>query len=811
MNGDIIAKIEERYKNIIYPRLVKEGFHIKAAKWGERYSEQSLLTHILNAVFSILRLFSYFEELGLRFPEDFMENSVAYITLHDILKAENETREKHTDVVLDTVNQWVEKLSLKEFATHLDEKDARAVIAAHMKWSQHKTAILTSDIDIKLLAFVKLADYLASMEKPENYSRVEAILRQVNEDLGLTYHKVGDIRGYTTGCIHSALMEILAAKYALTPLLYFPSGILYIGRLSKIEILRSDLKEISLTSEVLQKIRVQLEKTIRSDDAPTAIILEKMVNPPTAGSFIDWTVFLFFSIDRVVDEASAICINNYGKKKQKWTGKSPSDYSKEIEKKTHGDIQISLNEEAAMLAPFLRVIRSIINRCVPSLGSIGATCFLAKKLGIALSNDLVESMRKYSMHIATAAAFDDCRILAAKYIEKYGPSTNFQFGKLIDQVKETCKEVLTEYRTSKYTNRLLGTELRRFWDELDAYTLHTLSLDGKTLSLDLKTTKRIETFKSHALTSGTSYCPICNRVTKGILQRKDIACLSPRVFSNREAPWSRKLMKKICAPCCTEFLLRSLSYPNQQRDEACYLFLFIFPQYSFTPALQEKLDRELRYLLDEPECGFNNIQAARLILTDGLFNPLKLEDFGKVLGKGQSVLRPKIVTRFLPGLFFVIWQIPRAPEDVTQIEKWYLATFFALLIQQTLDVKVLVTQSIYPELRNSDEISGMIKLSAPHQWVRDIFGENIGLDDIEKHSLLAAAIWYCHINTNAPHGKIPDSGRVAIVLKTLTSKMFPGSVLAARYVRLMESGGRPPFITDLIRKSCETLDKWKTF
>jgi len=810
LNGDSIAKIEESYKDIVYSRLVKEGFHAKTAKWGEQYSEQSLLTHILNGVFSILRLFNFLKELDLRFSEDFMENSVAYITLHDVLKAEKETRENHTDVVLDDVNQWIEKLSLRKFAKHLNEKDARAVIAAHMKWSKYKTAILTSDIDIRFLAFVKLGDYLASMEKPENYKQVEAVLRQVSEDVGLTYHKVGDIRGYTTGCIHSALMELLATKYTLAPLLYFPSGVLYIGRLSDIERLRSDLKETDLTSEVLQKIRAQLEKTIKSDVVSTSAI-QTMVNPPAAGSLIDWTVFLFFSIDRVVDEASAICINNYDKKKQKWTGKSPADYCKEIEKKTHREIQIPLNEEAVMLAPFLRVIRSIINRCEPRLGSIGATCFLAEKLGIVLSKDLVESMQKYSMHLATAAAFDDCRILAANYIDKYGPSTKFLFNKLIDQVKETSKKMLAEYNTPKYKDRLLGTELKRFWDELDAYTLHTLSLDGKTLVLNPKTTKRIETFTSHTLTSGTSYCPICNRVTKGILQRKDIACLSPRVFSNREAPGSRKTMKKVCAPCCTEFLLRSLSYPNQQRDETCYLFLFIFPQYSFAPALQEKLDKELRYLLDQPECGFKDIQAARLILTDGLFNPLKLEDFGKVLGKGLSVLRPKIVTTYLPGLFFIIWQIPRAPEDITQIEKWYLATFFALLIQQALDVKVLVTQSIYPEVRNSDEISGMIKLSAPHQWVRDIFGENIGIDKIEEYSQLAAAIWYCHINTNASPGKIPDSGRVAIVLKTLTSKMFPGSVLAARYLRLMESGERPPFITDLMRKSCETLDKWKTF
>jgi len=270
-----------------------------------------------------------------------MENSVAYITLHDVLKSEKETRENHTDAVLDDVNQWVEKLSLRKFAKHLNEKDARAVIAAHMKWSKHKTAILTSDIDIRFLAFVKLGDYLASMEKPENYSQVEAVLRQVSEDVGLTYHKVGDIRGYTTGCIHSALMELLATKYALAPLLYFPSGILYIGRLSDIERLRSDLKETDLTSEVLQKIRAQLEKTIKSD-VVSATAIPTMVNPPAAGSLIDWTVFLFFSIDKVVDEASAICINNYGKKKQKWIGKSPSDYCKEIEKKTNREIQIPL-------------------------------------------------------------------------------------------------------------------------------------------------------------------------------------------------------------------------------------------------------------------------------------------------------------------------------------------------------------------------------------------------------------------------------------------------------------------------------------
>jgi hypothetical protein len=769
----------------VYPKLVENGFHIIPAK-SKEISEQSKLAHTLNGVFSIIRFFDFLEKEEQKFSDDFKRKVICAIVIHDVLKG---IKDDHTDVMLNDVKEWSERLSLREFYPTLDERDLRAIIAAHMKWSKHKGAILTSDLDLRVLVFVNLADYLSSMKTPEEFLVAQRVLEEINPELRFTYHKISEVRGYITGFIHLAINKVLDDRYDAFPLLFFPNGILYIGKKGNVEKMKHDLRNPAFFQLVLDKFREKVTESISEE------VLNNWVNPTARANFLIPTSFLFFPLKKILD-ATMINRKAYaGRIKERgWAKRSPKDCAKLIQERTNGEITIELTDEDELLAPYIRIVTSILEK-VEEIRSIEATFFLAERLGTSLPK---QKMRKYARRLRTGAGYDDCRILAKLYLDRIDPTRTESFVNVIEEFNEKCKKLIEPYESEKYLIRLLPEGLKAMWDEVNNYIYESVLIDGKNLVLPKKRTM------SSADTQ--LVCPLCNRVTVGITQYKEFTGISSKIFTNWRPPWKDKTERKICGICYIEFTLRNCFFfvTQLRKDERCYLLLFVFPQYSFTPDLWEVLCEELRDIFVEPSTRFDSYQAASYILSGEKFNPLKYEDFGSVLKVGDfsTVLMP---TFYTPGFLFLIWSVPKPPERATETEKWFLATFFALLVQQTLDVKVLVTQSVYPHVLHSGHISGVVRLVSPHHSIRDIFREDITLQQIEKFTKLAAAIWYSHRNI---WDKLPDDDRVGHVLKTMSSIIFPGSTLARRYLRVNNKSSLDNR-DRLMQKACSMIDNWR--
>lgn len=777
----------------VYPKLVENGFHTIPAKW-EKLPEQSKLAHILNGIFPIIQLFKLLEEEDQKFPEEFRRKVICAIAIHDVLKG---IKEDHTDAVLNDTKEWSKKLSLKEFCPTLDERDLRAIVAAHMKWSKHKGAILISDIDPRILVFVNLADYLSSMETPEEFPTAQRVLEEINPGLRFAYHKVSEIRGYVTGFIHMTISEILKDRYNAIPLLFFPNGILYIGKKEKIEKIKEDLKDSSSFSMAIfntfrDKVTVEIPKGI----------LDAWINPMRNRNFIIPTSFLFFSLKEILDTTRKERIEYCKRVEERGWPTTPKERSDRIQEVTNGEISIELTDEDELLAPYFRILTSILSDVV-GVKSSEATFILAGSLGIQLPEN---KMRKYARRLRAGAGYDDCRILAKYYLDQVDLSRTQNFVEIINELNKRCKEFIEPYESEENMHHLFSAVgLEFMWDEVSSYVHENVLIDGKGLILSADQESRFSDMKKVAREA----CSICTRTTKGTKQFIDFTKLSSKIFTNWRPPWRDKEERRICSVCYVEFLLRNVFLPIAElrnKDERCYLLIFLFPQYSFTSDLWDILSEGMRSIFEVP-MQFNSYQAASHILTEGMFNPMKYEDFGSVLTVGDfsTVLMP---TFYTPGFFFLVWSVPKPPERATETEKWFLATYFAFLLQQTLDVKVLVTQSVYPHILHSGKISGVVRLVSPHHSVRDVFKEDIGLQRIEKFTSLAGAIWYSHRHI---WDGLPDDDQVGHVLKTMTSVIFPGSTLTMRYLRVNNKNSLSPSSKRdrLMQKACDVIDKWR--
>jgi hypothetical protein len=776
----------------VYPKLVENGFHIIPAKWKE--SEQSKLAHILNGIFPIIRLFKFLEGEGQRFPEEFRRKVICAIVIHDVLKG---IKENHTDAMLKDANEWSKRLSLKEFCPTLDERDLRAVVAAHMKWSKRKGAILTSDLDPRILVFVNLADYLSSMKTPEEFLTAQKVLEEINSRLRFTYHKVSETRGYVTGFIHMTISKILKDRYNAIPLLFFPNGILYIGKREEIKKMREDLKgDSSFSTAILKTFRDKVTVEIPKE------ILDDWINPTRNRNFIVPISFLFFSLKEILDATRKERIEYRKRMEERGWPTTPKERSDRIQKVTNGEISIELTDEDELLAPYFRILTFILSEVV-GVKTSEAVFILAKTLGIQLPEN---EMRKYAKWLRTGAGYDDCRILAKHYLDHVDLNRTRNFIEIIDELNERCKEFIKPYESEESIRHLLSAlGLEFMWDEINGYIHENVLIDGKGLILPVDQESRLFDLKEVAREA----CSICTRTTKGAKQFIDFTKLSSKIFTNWRPPWKAKEERRICGVCYIEFALRNVFLPIAElrnKDERCYLLIFLFPQYSFTSDLWDILNEKMQYMFEEPSTRFDSYKAASHILTESIFNPMKYKEFGTVLtiGDFSMVLKPIFYT---PGFFFLVWSVPKPPERTTETEKWFLATYFALLLQQTLDVKVLVTQSVYPHISHSGDISGVIRLVSPHHFIRNIFKEDITLQQIEKFTNLAAAIWCSHRNI---WNKLPEDDRVAHILKTMTSVIFPGSTLLMRYLRLSNKNLLTVSERDnLMKKACIIIDKWR--
>jgi len=236
-------------KSIDWPGNRRVNYHI----------DQSLRTHILNALYDVTGVLQYLEDNGYyHLNEDYYRRLLVLVTMHDLYKdpdvAQTCMDGSQYSIPLEEIERVLDATHLRDFAP-VKAEDIRAIMISQLSPRVGDFSATTPGT-LYLCDFVHLADALSSqqtardLQTTKNY--LQKILHSSEEDLGARtqqrmsartgiplepivkttplsfwYHELDDFRGLSTGEIHQATEHALCA-YGLHPLLHFANGLLYL-------------------------------------------------------------------------------------------------------------------------------------------------------------------------------------------------------------------------------------------------------------------------------------------------------------------------------------------------------------------------------------------------------------------------------------------------------------------------------------------------------------------------------------------------------------------------------------------------------
>ncbi len=618
------------------PAMLEQGWAFKPAKsYGWQYAQrgpeyhvdQPLRTHIINGLYALTRVLEFLKDRDYYcITESEFKRTLVLYTMHDAYKDIElaSTRMGNSDfgIPLAELDKLLERMRLRQFVS-VKAEDIRA---ASVSLQSNKVADLsacTPDIS-HLLTLVHLADAFASQQTARDYKTAENRLRELSRSdaitagqqermsrrigvpvqsyesklpLGFYYHELDDYRGLSTLLIHQATEQVLG-ELDLYPILYFANGILYLG----------PEKREADAEELRSKIATAVFAQMRQEAGKQSYTVAEQALKYGQGLKFSKDVYLFSSLGDLIK-----AVSNYHLAK-----KSAGFVSKVVDRRvakrkyaSHEDfysrygIPIAADADEALaqrwnaVHTMLMGVENIAEALVP-----GDTIeWLLTTFNTPA--DVATAIRQNITLLHTGGVSDYCIIIAYHWLV----NTRFISGSRTalevepTDVQQTAAkhalQALTPYdkeeRRRGFVNEELGLQ-SDIENYLRANLMFSFKLERQADEGPLTTYEKVRN-RSHKRT-----CLICNRdippKVKNFSIITDIAEQQAQVFSNKLLPSPEVGSQMVWCPMCyLEFMLRKLSgqsYPAGSDYNASYrLYLYVLPDYSFTPQLWETVGEEL--------------------------------------------------------------------------------------------------------------------------------------------------------------------------------------------------------------------------
>lgn len=646
--------------------------------------------------------------------------------------------------------------------------------------------LIDDNILICLADLTCLADLLSSIIKhpqdAEN-TRLNEILHSLSDGkLKFTYHHIAENRGVLTNVVNNAVIEAhtnlnTAENTYYQPLLYLPTGVIYLG-------LR-DAPPIS--PEILPDMVVNKIKSLCSGQLKL-----RQTGFGRDGKGMKYAEYynLFFDSPGLMQVAldATLRILNSGKTS---VAKSRSENLVKFQKQNvlsaDYDFQFDDDIRIDQIAEFGDLITRKIweetverieierkkDKKLPEVPNFDLTHKVAEFWNLTEYLPQVreiqrinESLKEQKLKGNTGGVPYEWYYLAAKYLEKY-PG--------IEDVRENCQQVIY-YLTDLISPILAQYQLPDGWDDLRLWVSRVIMLPNTNKSTSVKT--EVDNFINElsnynaAKKSGRGkqlICSISHSAYTVTEQMESAVLFTPQVYTNKQMLGGSNAKRNISSIAGVEMMLRQILMNQTQAvgkrfEDGKYRYLYFYPTYYFTPETNKFLQK-----------AYTNIAQTRFdtsirnhFISKDLQVDLTKENYQCVdsflIDENLDSEKDRTFKLSYQPLTFYFMALPPG-RDSTDTESWVMPSWLAFAFPMILDVKTVVSESPIPPFNDGAEFEETVFLdSAPHAFrtlvKRDRFRLDYILEGWEESGIqypaplnVLTAAYAIHLDVNAKQGK----------------------------------------------------------
>ncbi|MFV9505872.1 MAG: type I-D CRISPR-associated protein Cas10d/Csc3 [Oscillochloridaceae bacterium umkhey_bin13] len=744
-----------------------------------RYSnDQSMRAHLLNGLLPTAQIARTLQRWGVpRFRDSFHDETYrlfcAGYTLHDWLKLPDVDEqlqavglEHHTvnvAVHLPTVEQiittWCEQLGLDVFLAPLGGVAAclhdLIYIASNtqLQWgTMHNLAALPGlrarGRSLSLATdLATLADYLAYLGRTPvetvNHPAIRRMLATLDDGhvgVRLSYHHVADVRGVITSIINNAAISGLYVPDQREPLLYAPTGVVYLERASA-----PAVPPIATIAEnVIARVREVCQRQLS----------ENLTGISRGGKGIKYADYygLFFAPQEMASLLAQFAERRIGGKEAAAGKRYANIVAKQMAPRST-DLALPSTVEVDRIAEICAILVRVAAEAAPNLDAEG---LLLEQMGIAEARPLVQQINSNR----TAGGVPYGWYYAAGLYCRNHPTLDEQ--QWIERM-HALTHTLAQHLPADPPTDAEG------WSELRRYVTDHLRFE-QSAPTEIAARIQGELRRYHgARKSGhgsTTVCALCSSPYTISPQQEAATLFAPMVYTNKQPLHGSKAIRHICAICGFEMMLRQLLMKRGRESGGDFekrklRYLFFYPTYFFTPEslkmlrmLHDRLKRvsftSLRTLLQPPD----DDPDAPIDLSPELFQRLEalmLEPRAPATADDDRLFR----LRFPPNepITFSFIGLPPSERDAKDAEAWINPAFLALVLPLVLDVKVVASESLLPLVQEATELPETVFFDSPHAFVGRIVGQpRLNLDQLLPALQRLTASYLIHLDGNAKSG-----------------------------------------------------------
>ncbi|NWF81036.1 MAG: type I-D CRISPR-associated protein Cas10d/Csc3, partial [Chloroflexi bacterium] len=745
------------------------------ARYGD---DQSMRAHLINGLLPTVRVARTFRLWGCRrFVDDFDEQTYrlfcAGYTLHDWLKlpqVDTELRaaglEHHTVNVAvhladveRIVRGWCAQLGLDPFLAPIGGVEANVhnliYIATNtqLQWgTMHNLAALPGlrarGRSLRLATdLATLADYLAYLGRtPIDAASHPAIQRmfELFDDgtvgARLTYHHLADVRGVLTSIINNAAIAAYAIPDQREPLLYAPTGVVYLERRGAPKAPTTE----AVADMALARIGELCQRQLRMN----------LTGFGRDGKGIKYAAYyeLFFSPREL-----ALLVAQFAERriagKDAAAGKRYANIMAKAMAPADTDLALPDGLEVDRIAETCAMLVKIAAEAAPDLDAEG---LLLELMGVSALRELVRRINSNK----TAGGVPYGWYYAAGVYRRNTPGLDEQ--QWVERLHALAAAIAAHLPDTAPT-------AAAGWRELHRYVVEHLrfgAVEPESLSDRLQTELARYSGARKSGHGATTVCALCSSPYSVSKQQEAAILFAPMVYTNKQPLHSSKAIRHICAVCGAEMMLRQLLMKRGRESGGNFekrklRYLFFYPTYFFTPeslrmlrAVYDRLRRvrftALRELLLPP----SDTPEQRLALTPELFQRLQelmLHPSEIVRDEDDRLFRLRFPES--EPITFSFIGLPPGERDAKDAEAWVNPAFLALVLPLLLDVKVVASESLLPIVQEATELPETVAFDGAHTFVRRLAGPaRLNLDQLLPALQRLTVSYLVHLDGNAKVG-----------------------------------------------------------